>query len=359
MSYEQYLGKIAKYRVLDDGSIINDEGKLILLYHKLWNNNYTNKDLTALDWKFIDYGKDFLVSEDDWCFIDDDLVLEDLLNWFNKLGTSEKQIRNNIMSILENYKKKEFKKNLLYNQDVGDETNQEQLKQIYEVYESINEDDVSLLQKLGDNQQMYDKWNTIISEAVLKTSEEQKEDELSSLNHKLQNVSESLNKTKDEIRNMNINAVKTPKQQKLFESLTKTRESLISEKQEILTAIDKYNEQKRERDLELSLAVYKPGQEDLSTMLEKSEVIKKLAQMNNALNEILNNLVHENVDDLRMNYSNGMAMKFFKKNIQNGLSDVKKSKKKATNSYTVRSLNEIMEEVREELRAFESTDKLL
>lgn len=120
------------------------------------------------------------------------------------------------MSILENYKKKEFKKNLLYNQDVGDETNQEQLKQIYEVYESINEDDVSLLQKLGDNQQMYDKWNTIISEAVLKTSEEQKEDELSSLNHKLQNVSESLNKTKDEIRNMNINAVKTPKQQKLL-----------------------------------------------------------------------------------------------------------------------------------------------
>lgn len=360
LSYEQYLQKIEKYRVLDDGSIINDEFKLILLYNRLWNNNYTNKDLTALDWKFIDYGNDFLVSEDDWCFIDDDSVLEDLLNWLNKSGTSEKNIRNNIMSILENHKRKELNYKLLYNHEMDDKTNQELLKQIYEVYEGINEDDVSLLKNLGGNPQMYNAWNTLISEAALKAGEEQTEGELSLLNNKLQTVSESLNKTKEEIRNMNLNAVKTAEQQKHFDSLSRARESFISEKQEILTAIDHYKEQKREQDLELSLAQYKTGlHEDLSTMLEKSEIIKKLAQMNSALNKILENLSHENIDDIRMYYSNGMALKFFKKNIQNGLSDVKKSKKKATNSYKVKSLNERIEEVREELMAFESTDRLL
>ncbi|KAL6930499.1 hypothetical protein ACO0R3_003618 [Hanseniaspora guilliermondii] len=360
LSYEEYLQKIEKYKVFDDGTIINDESKLILLYQRLWNNNYTNEDLSVLDWKFIDYGKDFLVSDDDWCFIDDDMILEDLLNWFNKFGSSEKHIKSNIMSILESYNKDELNNKLLYQEEVDDEISQQLMKQIQEVYESIDEDDVSLLKKLGDNSKLYDVWNKLISETLSKTNEEPKEDQISYLNGKLQKVSESLDETKEKIRKNNLYSVKSPKQQELFESLTKTRESLISEKQEILNAIDKYKEQRREHDIELSLALYQSGdQNDLSNIFEKSDTIKKIVKMNHIVNKMLKNLPHVDIGDLRMNYTNGMAMKYFKKNIQDGLTDVKKNKKKSSKSYTVKSLKERMEETRKELTTFESTDRIL
>ena len=358
ISYEEYLQKIEKYTTFDDGSILNDESMLILLKDRVWNNNYTNKDLTVLDWKFIDYGANFLVSDEDWGFIDNDDSLKELLNWLYKFGSSERHVKSNITSILESYNKEQLNNCFLYNEEVEGEENQELLKKIMGIYNTLENTDIEILKKLGEQKENYELWNTIIKEAIPTGNDDFGTNLLDALNQNFSDVSEELEKTKRSASNLNLVTSKSSKQEIEFGELSKNIEALTTQKQAIIEEIERNEEQIRRESTEAQALLQQAANDGkLPDIFKESQILKKISEITHLINKILQNNSEKNLKEIKTSYTNKTAVRYFKKNLQSGIAEVKntkKGKKKTSPVFTVSTLSEKMDIIKDELNTFVS-----
>lgn len=355
ITYEEYLKKIEKYQIKDDGCIVNDENKLILLNSRIWNNLYTNKDLSVLDWKFIDCGRNFLVSEDDWCFIDDTETLNKLLNWLYKFGSTERHLKSNISSILESLNHEHPSLPLLYNEEFESEQCQHLLSDITDVYNGLKNDETSIIQQLANNPSKYEQWNKIIGEATVSDDVEAEEDSLIVMNKKLEEVASELDVKKYELVQLNISSTQPVVELPEHKELSKKIGELMEKKQAIIKEIEAYEEDKRAKAREAGLMMFENGSDvTLKESFKDSVILKKLTKIISKVNKIIE-LNDQAKNDLKKSYVNERAIKYFKKNLQNATGEaknVKKGKKKAAVIVTSIPLSERMSSIKEEMKLF-------
>lgn len=380
LNHEQYCQKIKDYKFFSSGLIVNDQDIPILLPRNIWNNELNNMSLSNLDWKMLDWREHHLLSNEDWCFIDDDNSVKSLISWLHKNGTKERVLRNNLSSLFDRYLlnvNSEQNNTLLYNELLENDDFKKFIDTIKKNLESFDNLDFSLLQALSQNEGKYDALNSLLlfkeaghndDEIESKSSDLfSKDRSLMSLNRKLLKIEQQLEPILSTYMELEDLDVRSPAQIQELEKLGEQKDAVNNEKIEILSEIEnRENELKvvaSQKQVDENEALAKKentsneASNDLVNKLQTSSTFLKLSKVVGLINKFLQDLREDAKNEKKIfSYRNSFAIQKYGKHIYHGgiekkeTGKNKRSKNNRNNELTdLSSLKERMDRIKQEL----------
>ncbi|XBW34759.1 hypothetical protein QEN19_000326 [Hanseniaspora menglaensis] len=379
LTYDEYSEKIKNYKFPPAGTVVNDQNVPILFSKNIWNNELDNSSLSNIDWKILDWREHYLLSENDWCFIDDEEAIKHLIHWLHKNGSKERILKNNLLSLVERFEvnaKVIDNSTLLYDSIFEIESSREFFNELTHLLSLLTQEDFQLLVSLSDLESDFDILNSCFqnNNASFKTTN-------------LSNDSLSLHSTDEILVNLNVDLVKIetqlepilskcmeledmgskyPNHIQELKNLNAKKDNLSNDKILILTKIE-------ERENKLKIMSLNKKQEadeekaepqvfmnEFVNEFKDSKVLSKLISLSKSINEFVLNETEEKKKDktILYGYKNFSAIQKFGKNMYNGSiekNDTLKSKRatlsKITESIHQPSFKERIESLNKELES--------
>ena len=373
LSHEQYCQKIKEYKLFPNGSVINEHNVPILFPRNIWNNELDNESLSNLDWKMIDWRQHHLLSDSDWCFIDDDDSVKNLMSWLHKNGSKERVLRNNLSCIIENFESKiknENDKTLLYSKLFRNEKFAQLIDEIKNSLNLLDEKDCILLQSISQNDDKFAIFNSllVIDEATTNGDELENDTfnlfsddkiliDLTRKHLKIENQLDPILSKCIELEDMES---KYPNSIQELKNLNEKKEALNNNKMEILAKIENREKelkviirQERLQEIEAKKDNTEEAMEsvnDLVHQFKTSATLSKLDKVIKLINQFLQTVTKNDEMKLIINYKNSFAIEKFGKNIFNGAIEKRETgKNKNNDSQELLSLQDRMDKLNAEV----------